>query len=102
MDEKARSRQEKLLAAAEGYMALGMHQHALASLGQIELSGEGEAFPVNFLRGEALRNLERHADALVAFHRALEEKPEDVSLLMAMAWCYKRTDQLPRAITSME
>src|SRR5207302_250387 len=101
MDEKLTSRRAKLLAEAEGYLALGMHTHALASLDAIE-RGEDGAFAANFLRGEALRNLERHADALEAFQHAFDEKPDDVSLLMAMAWCYKRTNQLPRAITSME
>jgi Flp pilus assembly protein TadD len=28
--------------------------------------------------------------------------PDNVSLLMAMAWCYKRTDRLDRAIEAME
>ena len=101
MDEKLSSRRQKLLAEAEGYIALGMHAHALASLDAIERGDDG-AFAANFLRGEALRNLDRHSDALQAFQRAFEEKPDDVSLLMAMAWCYKRTNQLPRAITSME
>jgi tetratricopeptide (TPR) repeat protein len=78
-----------------------MHTHALASLSAID-RGDERAFAANFLRGEALRNLERHAEALEAFQRAFDEKPDDVSLLMAMAWCYKRTNQLPRAITSME
>ncbi|HLJ09555.1 MAG TPA: tetratricopeptide repeat protein [Planctomycetaceae bacterium] len=101
MDERSRSRREKLLAEAEGYIALGMHAHALASLERIEDSDESE-FRVNFLRGDALRNLERHEEALVALHRAFDKKPDDVGLLMALAWCYKRTNQLPRAITCME
>src|SRR5262249_28593828 len=61
-----------------------------------------ETFAVNLRRGDVLRHLERHEEALVALHRAFDEKPDDVDLLMAMAWCYKRTNQLPRAITSME
>jgi tetratricopeptide (TPR) repeat protein len=101
MDTKARSRTDRLLTAAEGYIELGMYAHALASLDQIE-GPDKTGFEASFQRGDALRNLERHEEALVAFHRACEEKPDDIDLLMAMAWCYKRTNQLPRAITSME
>jgi tetratricopeptide (TPR) repeat protein len=101
MDDKARGRRDKLLSAAEGYITLGMFTQALASLDKITDPDEA-GFALNFLRGNALRNLERHDEALVAFDRAFNEKPEDVDLLMAMAWCYKRTNQLPRAITSME
>ncbi|MBI3860940.1 MAG: tetratricopeptide repeat protein [Planctomycetia bacterium] len=101
MDDKARNRRLKLLAACEGYTALGMYQHALESLGKITCD-DGAVFDVNIRRGEVLRQLERHDEALVAFHRAFDDNPDDVDLLMAMAWCYKRTNQLPRAITSME
>jgi len=101
MDEKTQLRRDKLLAAAEGYITLGMYKHALQSLDQIE-GPDKTHFEANYLRGDALRHLERHEEALASFHRAFEEKPDDVSLLMAMAWCYKRTNQLPRAITSME
>lgn len=101
MDDKARGRRTKQLAAAEGYTALGMYAHALDSLDKIQ-NLDGAVFETNFRRGEALRHLERHDEALEAFHRAFEANPDDVDLLMAMAWCYKRTNQLPRAITSME
>ena len=101
MDEKVRSRRDRLLAAAEGYMTLGMPSQALNSLNEIDRR-EQDAYAVNLLRGDVLRHLERHEEALVALHRAFEKKPDDVTLLMAMAWCYKRTNQLPRAITSME
>lgn len=101
MDDKARMRRERQLAAAEGYLTLGMHAHALAALDKIGTGDDGD-FTANFLRGQVLRDLERHDEALVAFQRAFDEKPDDVDLLMAMAWCYKRTNQLPRAITSME
>jgi tetratricopeptide (TPR) repeat protein len=101
MDEKVRKRRDRLLAAAEGYAELGMFSQALAALDEIDRR-EQETFEVNFQRGDVLRHLERHEDALVALHRAFDRKPDNVSLLMAMAWCYKRTNQLPRAITSME
>ena len=101
MDQKVRSSRDRELAAAEGYITLGMYSHALASLDKI-VDPEDAAFELNYQRGDALRHLDRHDEALVAFHRAFDETPDDVDLLMAMAWCYKRTNQLPRAITSME
>ena len=101
MNKKDRSRSDRLLTAAEGYMTLEMYTHALASLDRIEGPNK-EGFEANYLRGDALRNLGRHEEALEAFHRASEAKPDDVSLLMAMAWCCKRTNRLPRAITLME
>jgi len=101
MDEKIRIRRDRLLAAAEGYITLGMYKHALASLDQIDGACK-TGFEANYRRGDALRHLERHEEALAAFQLAFDEKPDDVDLLMAMAWCYKRTNQLPRAITSME
>ena len=101
MNQKVRISRDRELAAAEGYIALGMYAHALAALDKIADPQEA-AFSVNFQRGDALRHLERHDEALIALHRAFDEKPDDVDLLMTMAWCYKRTNQLPRAITSME
>lgn len=101
MDDRARSRRARQLSAAEGYTELGMYPQALHALDQIQ-NGEGAVFEINFRRGDALRHLERHDEALVAFHRAFDENPDSVDLLMAMAWCFKRTNQLPRAITSME
>jgi tetratricopeptide (TPR) repeat protein len=101
MDEKASRRRLRLLAEAEGYTALGMYAQAHNSLDKIQ-DPEGAVFEVNLRRGDVLRHQERHDEALVAFHRAFDENPDDVDLLMGMAWCYKRTNQLPRAITSME
>ena len=99
--QKSPTRRQKMLAAAEGYIDLGMYTHALATLREVGDPGEDSA-EFNFLRGDALRHLERHDEALVAFQQALEEDPEDIDLLMAMAWCYKRTDQLSRAIAATE
>jgi tetratricopeptide (TPR) repeat protein len=97
----AQRRRERLLAAAEGYLALEMAEHALKSLREIQ-DPEEATFQINLLRGDALRHLGRHDEALVALEQAFAEKPDNVTLLMAMAWCFKRTNQLPKAITAME
>ena len=78
-----------------------MPEHALRELRAID-DPDLILFEANRLRGEALRMLARHDEALVAYGRAFAEKPNDVDLLMGMAWCYKRTQQLPNAITAME
>jgi Tfp pilus assembly protein PilF len=101
MDEKANRRRDKLLEEAAGYIVLEMYAHALAAVDRIPLADRG-TFKVQMCRGYLLRHLKRHEEALESFHRAFEEKPNDVDLLLAMAWCYKRTNQLSRAISSME
>ena len=101
MSRSVRIRREKLLAAAEGYLELGLPRQALESLAEIA-DPDKAPFKVPYLQGEALRSLERHAEALEVFEAALRENSDHVGLLMAMAWCYKRTDQLPRAIAAMD
>ncbi|MEX1097702.1 MAG: tetratricopeptide repeat protein [Planctomycetales bacterium] len=89
------------LEAARGYLMLEIPDRALA-----ELRGIGDAldfrFEVQRLTGEALRQKGAHEAALAAFLRADAEQPDDLSVLMGMAWCFKRTDRLPQAIECME
>lgn len=94
-------RRNKLLAEAEGYLALEMHDHALRALDAIGDAGK-IAFAVHALRAEILRQKEDYSAAALAFEKALGEKPDEVPLLMGIAWCYKRTDRLPQAIEAME
>ena len=101
MARNSRSRLERLLAAAEGYRDLGLFEHALTALDEIPESDQTR-FAVHALRGDILKNLERYDEALLSLKSALEEKPEDVPLLLSMAWCYKRTRQLAKAIESTE
>ena len=80
---------------------MDLFPQSLASLDEIP-EDAGDTAPIDLLRGEALRSLERHAEALEAYNRAFAVNPQNVSLLLSMAWCYKRTNQLPRAITALE
>ena len=95
---KLRMRQ---LLAAEGYLALSMPDHALRELGRIEDIGD-DRFNTCMLRGEALLMKEEKLQALDAFREAHLEKPTDLNALMRMAWCFKRIDQLPKAIDAMK
>jgi Flp pilus assembly protein TadD len=94
-------RRERLLEAARGYLTLEMPDHALRELRRLD-SSDDVLFDVCQLKGESLRQKNEHDEALSVFSRALEERPDDLTTLMGMAWCYKRTDQLPNAISTME
>jgi tetratricopeptide (TPR) repeat protein len=89
------------LQAASGYVDLEMPAHALRALDGIA-HPEITPFEFHYLRGQALRLAGRWAEALVAFSSAREYQPENLDVLMGMAWCFKRTDQLSRAISTME
>lgn len=91
----------RLLAQAEGYLTLEMPVHALQSLAQVQAPWE-MPFEFHFLKGQVFRAQQHHERALEEFDRAFGIRPESVDLLMSMAWCYKRTAQLPKAITAME
>ena len=101
MIANAHRERERKLEAACGYLELNMPQHALRELDRIA-DPEAVAFEFYRLRGEALRASGQFDSALEAFAPALAEKPDDLSVLMGMAWCYKRTGQLARAIAAME
>jgi tetratricopeptide (TPR) repeat protein len=94
-------RRDKLLKEAEGYLELEMFDHALRALDLITDTGR-IASAIHALRGEVLRQKEDYAAAAAAFEQALHDRPDDVPLLMGVAWCYKRTDRLPKAIEAME
>lgn len=55
-----------------------------------------------FLRGQALRIMERYPEAVEPLQRAAELVPEDRHIRLALAWCYKRCQRLDLAIQSLE
>jgi tetratricopeptide (TPR) repeat protein len=78
-----------------------MPDHALEQLAEID-DPQRCPFEIHQLRGEAFRDKKEHRRALDEYHQALSERPTDLWVLMGLAWCYKRVDQLPRAIAAME
>ncbi len=54
------------------------------------------------LKGEACRFANRFEEAIVHFRRSLEIEPDNIHGLLAIAWCFKRCDQLNDAIESMQ
>ena len=96
-----RRRRNRLLEAARGYLELDMPRYALRQIDAID-DPEQCAFDAFQLRGEALRQQKKYEEAVKAFRRALVENPNSINVLLGMAWCFKRADQLQRAINSMQ
>ena len=101
MSEFARLRLAQRLREAEGYLELGMAEHALGVLDQIERPNSSQG-SVDYLRGEALRSLERYEEALVPLNRAAERLPSKINIWIALGWCHKRTGQLDLAIEALQ
>ncbi len=101
MARNERVLRERRIEAAGGYLMLEMPDQALRVLSEIK-DPEKCPFELNKHRGEAFRQKKQHEKALIAFRRALAEKPSELSVMLGMSWCYKRTDQLPKAIAAME
>jgi len=112
-----RIRRQQLLRQAEGYFELCMACEDLGALtwesrdrlvdrGLICLDeiGDPNAFrlPALRLRGQLLRIAERYGEAVEALQEASELAPDDLSLYIALGWCYKRMDRLDLAIESLE
>ena len=112
---------DQVVREAEGYLELGMPEHALAALYRPRQAGRDEQRSgggphlsrsrqrgracdgyVLFLEGEALRRLERYEEALAPLEEAAERMPQTTQVWLPLAWCYKRTGQLQRAIESLQ
>ncbi|MEN6449608.1 MAG: tetratricopeptide repeat protein, partial [Thermoguttaceae bacterium] len=94
-------RAAKIRREAEGYLELGMPQHALQTLGRL---GDPARFGVEslYLWGEGLRAMRRHFEALMPLERASRLAPKDIRVRLALGWCYKRTGRLDLAVNSLE
>lgn len=86
---------------AEGYIDLGMLEHALRALerrGSL-VHANGRAC---YMLGEALRELSRYEEALGPLERSADLIPDDIHVWLALGWCYKRTGQIGKAIEALE
>lgn len=117
MPNLQRLRHKFLLREAEGYLELlSLDEQALkldvglrrplvervfARLGSLERLGRYDANVAKF-KGEACRQLERYDEAIGYLRRAVELTPDDVSVYLALGWCYKRTERLDLAIEVLE
>lgn len=86
---------------AEGYLELGMPQHALTALQRNGKLVHGDARGC-YLLGEALREMRHYGAAIAPLHRSLALIPDDIHVWMALAWCYKRVGKVEHAIDALE
>jgi tetratricopeptide (TPR) repeat protein len=112
-----RIRRQQILREAEGYLDLIMvlseqwplrtlvrdriAQRVLESLAPLERATSRRAQTL-FLKGQALRAMERYADAIVPLRAASELDGQDIHVWLALGWCYKRIGRLDLAIQSLE
>ncbi len=96
-----RQQLQQAIQEAEGYLELGMTDHALQTLQRrgALVHGSGRAC---YLLGEAFRELGRYEEALFPLERSAALVPDDIHAWLALGWCYKRTGQLSRAIGALE
>ncbi|MFT5302208.1 MAG: tetratricopeptide (TPR) repeat protein [Mariniblastus sp.] len=57
---------------------------------------------VLFLKGQACRTSNRPRRAIHFLEQSKKLDPDNLHTYLALAWCYKRTNQLPLAIESMQ
>ena len=101
MSRISRDRVRRLLDEAEGYLMLDLPRRSLQILGS-RPDWSTMQFEANFLKGEALRCLDRYREALKPLEIAATLRPGDKRVALALGWCYKRTNRLAQAIDSLE
>ncbi len=84
----------KRLAAAEGYLELGLASYALDELNRVTEAGPFEAIS-QLLRGEALQAEQRFSEAIPAYNRAAELVPAPFNqrALLGLSRCYRASGQ---------
>jgi tetratricopeptide (TPR) repeat protein len=89
----------KRLAAAEGYLELGLPVYALSELDSVQEAGPFEAIS-QLLRGEALQAAERFTEAIPALNRAAELVPAPFNqrALLGLSRCYRASGQEQLAV----
>ena len=88
-------------ASGGGLLGVGLPQQALDLLNRLGTLGAGDARTL-YLQGEALRSLERYADAIAPLGKVAELEPENVQVLLALGWCHKRTGRIDLAIGALD
>lgn len=96
-----RDRIKRQLDEAEGYLMLELPDRALQIL-ERRADWATMQFEASLLTGEALRSLGRYREALKPLEVAAGLRPSDVSVAIALGWCYKRTHRLAQAIDALE
>lgn len=101
MSSTTPNRIRRQLEEAEGYLMLEMPTYALRIL-ESRTEWPTMPFEASFLKGEALRCLDRYREALISLETAAELRPDDIAVALAQGWCYKRTNRLAQAVDALE
>lgn len=110
-------RRQQALREAEGYLDLAvacadqlglsavlrdrLAERSLARLDQVASPG-GYVVELAYLRGQALRTLNRYREAIDCLNEAADLDPDNIHVWLALGWCYKRVGRLDLAIESLE
>jgi tetratricopeptide (TPR) repeat protein len=97
LDERIRRK----LHEAEGYLELDLPHHSLDILGT-RTDWPGLQFETCLIKGEAMRRLGRHREAILPLETAASLRPSDSRVALALGWCYKRTNRLAQAIDALD
>lgn len=92
-------RDQRRLQTAEGYLMLGMAEQALRELRAVS-DPTSDPYAYHRHRANAFRLLDRFAESLEEFQQCQAIQPQEIDVLMGMAWCYKRLGQLSQAIST--
>jgi tetratricopeptide (TPR) repeat protein len=113
-------RRKQALLEAEGYLDLIMvfadqwpptaerrdilAQRALDILASYEDTEEDmEVYgEVMYLKGQALRAIERYEEALLPLQQSADACPTNIHIWLALGWCYKRCGRIDLAIEALE
>ncbi|MGQ9914099.1 MAG: TPR end-of-group domain-containing protein [Thermogutta sp.] len=90
----------KILREAEGYLGLGMPEHALRTLDRLVPDKTDWVPPL--LRGEALRDLGRFAEAVPYLEEVVRLRPDRLEAYVALGWCHKRLGRVDLACADLE
>lgn len=116
MSDSSRIQRQQLLREAEGCLEFlglfgdwplsesardGLARRAIETLERIDNPG-GLKGQILFLQGQALRHMEKYAEAVPSLREAAEYEPQNVHIRLALAWCYKRCRRLDLAIEALE
>lgn len=117
MSELKRVRRKQILREAEGYLDLvtacadelqltnkvrdRLAQRAIDTLARLDPHSQERAEAL-YLRGQALRIMERHGSAIEVLGQAAEVDHDNIHVWLALGWCHKRIGRLDKAIESLE
>ena len=115
LDQRKKNR--RLFREAEGFLELAtlfddqfeldpsekleLANRCVATLERIEEPGTRKS-RVLYLKGQAFRLAERYDDAIDSLEQAYEMDSSNIHTCLALAWCFKRKDQVGLAIEAMQ